>query len=46
MTVHYKTKGFVFKKNDANESNRIFSIFTADFGRLDIFAKAIRKKCF
>lgn len=43
MTVHYKTQAFVFKKNDINESDRVFSVFTDDFGRLDIFAKAIRK---
>lgn len=43
MTLKYKTRGFVFKKNDRNESDRVFSVFTEDFGRLDIFAKAIRK---
>lgn len=43
MTTHYKTKAFVFGKNDLNESDRIFSVFTDNFGRLDIFAKAIRK---
>ncbi len=43
MTFKYKTKGFVFRKNNINEADRVFSIFTDDFGRLDIFAKAIRK---
>jgi len=43
MTTHYKTQAFVFKKDDINESDRFFSVFTDDFGRLDIFAKAIRK---
>src|SRR3989344_4937084 len=43
MTTRYKTRAFVFKKNDINESDRFFSVFTDDFGRLDIFAKAIRK---
>jgi len=43
MTTRYKTQGFVFKKNDINESDRFYSVFTNDFGRLDIFAKAIRK---
>jgi DNA repair protein RecO (recombination protein O) len=43
MAVRYKTRGFVFKKEDRGESDRVFSIFTDDFGRLDIFAKAIRK---
>jgi len=43
MATHYKTRAFVFKKNDRNESDGVFSVFTEDFGRLDIFAKAIRK---
>ncbi len=43
MTVKYKTVGFVFKKSDINESDRNFSVFTKDYGRLNIFAKAIRK---
>jgi DNA repair protein RecO (recombination protein O) len=43
MITHYKTQAFVFKKRDTNEADRIFSVFTDDFGRLDIFAKAIRK---
>jgi len=43
MTIHYKTHGFIFKKNNLNESDRVFSVFTSDFGKLDIFAKAIRK---
>ena len=43
MTNHYKTRAIVFKKNNLNESDRNFSVFTDNFGRLDIFAKAIRK---
>jgi len=43
MTTRYATKAFVFSKKDVNESDRSFSVFTDDFGRLDIFAKAIRK---
>ena len=43
MTTRYKTKAFVFKKNERNESDGFFSVFTDGFGRLDIFAKAIRK---
>jgi DNA repair protein RecO (recombination protein O) len=43
MTARYKTKAIVFKKNNRNEADRSFSVFTKDFGRLDIFAKAIRK---
>ena len=43
MAVHYRTKGFILKKTDRKESDRIFSIFTYDFGRLEITGKAIRK---
>lgn len=43
MTAKHKTRAFVFKKNDANESDKNFSVFTEDYGRLEIFAKAIRK---
>lgn len=43
MATKYKTRAFIFKKKDRNEFDRVFSVFTEDFGRLDIFAKAIRK---
>lgn len=43
MAVYYKTQGFIFKKKDIFEADRIFSIFTNDFGRLEIAARAIRK---
>jgi len=43
MFVHYKTKGFIFGKKDFRESDRIFLIFTQDFGNLEILAKGERK---
>jgi len=43
MAIHYRTKGFVLKKKDLGESDRIFTIFTKEFGKLEILAKAIRK---
>ena len=43
MTTRYKTQAIAFKKNDINESDRVFSVFTNNFGQLDVFAKAIRK---
>lgn len=43
MAVCYRTKGFVFKKRDSFESDRVFSVFTEDFGRVEVLAKAIRK---
>ena len=38
-----RVRGFVFHKNDINDSDRIFSVFTYEFGRIEIFGKAIRK---
>ncbi len=43
MTARYRTQAFTFQKNDTNETDRIFSVFSNDYGRLDLFAKAIRK---
>jgi len=43
MIEEYKTEGFVFRKENKMEADRIFSVFTKDFGRIEIFAKAIRK---
>jgi DNA repair protein RecO (recombination protein O) len=43
MTTKHRTRGFVFKKNDRAESDRIYSVFTEDYGRIEIFGKAIRK---
>lgn len=43
MTVHYRTRGFVFKKEDRAEANRNFSVFTEDYGRVEVAGKAIRK---
>ncbi|OGZ65253.1 MAG: DNA repair protein RecO [Candidatus Staskawiczbacteria bacterium RIFCSPHIGHO2_02_FULL_43_16] len=42
MAVKYATEAFVFKKEDRMDADRIFSVFTRDFGRLEIFGKAIR----
>jgi DNA repair protein RecO (recombination protein O) len=43
MAVHYRTQGFVFKKEDKLEADRMFTVFTKDFGKIEVFAKAIRK---
>ncbi|MBI2054147.1 MAG: DNA repair protein RecO [Candidatus Staskawiczbacteria bacterium] len=43
MTVRYRTSGFVIGKKDRFESDRVFTVFTQDFGKLEIKAKAIRK---
>jgi DNA repair protein RecO (recombination protein O) len=43
MSIQYSARGFVFGREDKAETDRIFSVFTEEFGRLKIFAKAIRK---
>ncbi|MEK7061641.1 MAG: DNA repair protein RecO [Patescibacteria group bacterium] len=43
MAIYYRTQGFIFKKKDIFEADRVFSVFTHDFGRLEVVARAIRK---
>jgi len=43
MITKHRTKGFIFKKTDRAEVDRVYSVFTEDYGRLEVFGKAIRK---
>lgn len=43
MTAKHRTVALILKKNDRNESDRVFSVFTKDYGRIEILGKAIRK---
>jgi len=43
MFVHYRTLGFVIKKEDRGEADQVFTILTKDFGKLKIRGRAIRK---
>ena len=43
MFVHYRTLGLIFKKDDRGEADQLFTIYTKDFGKLEILGKAIRK---
>ncbi|OGZ68237.1 MAG: DNA repair protein RecO [Candidatus Staskawiczbacteria bacterium RIFCSPHIGHO2_02_FULL_34_9] len=43
MTTSYRTLGFIFKKEDKFEADRNFSVFTKDFGRVEVLGKSIRK---
>jgi DNA repair protein RecO (recombination protein O) len=43
MTLKYRTKGLIFQKKDRSEADVSFSIFTEDFGRLEVTAKAVKK---
>jgi len=43
MFIHYRTRGLIFKKEDRGEADQLFTIYTKDFGKLEILGKAIRK---
>jgi len=43
MAFHYRTQGFVLKKTDRGESDQVLTVYTKDFGKLEILGKAIRK---
>ncbi|MFH1462676.1 MAG: DNA repair protein RecO [bacterium] len=43
MFTHYRTQGFILKKEDRGEADRVFTVYTKDFGKLDLLAKAERK---
>ena len=43
MFTHYRTQGFILKKEDRGEADRVFIIYTKDFGKLELLAKAVRK---
>jgi len=43
MFVHCRSQGFILKKEDRGETNQLFTIYTKEFGKLEILAKAIRK---
>src|SRR5438105_1275944 len=43
MTTRHRINGFIFKSYDRSEADRGFSVFTKEEGRIELFAKAIRK---
>mgnify|MGYP001134833132 CR=1 FL=1 len=43
MFLHYRTKSFVLKKEDRGEADQIFTVFSEEFGKLEILGKGIRK---
>ncbi|MCK4474013.1 DNA repair protein RecO [Candidatus Parcubacteria bacterium] len=43
MFIHYRTQGFVLKKDNRGEANQLFTIYTKEFGKIKILGKAIRK---
>jgi DNA repair protein RecO (recombination protein O) len=43
MFTHYRTLGLILKKEDRGETDQLFTVYTKDFGKLEILGKAIRK---
>lgn len=43
MFTRYRTQGIIFDKKDSGEADRIFTVFTKDYGKLDFLAKSERK---
>ena len=43
MFIHHRTKGYILKKEDISEADQIFLIYTKDFGKIKVLAKASRR---
>lgn len=43
MFVHQRTQGLIIKKEDRGESDQLFTIYTKDFGKIEVLGRAIRK---
>ncbi len=43
MFIHYRTKGVILDKKDRGEADQLFTVYTKDFGKLEILGRAIRK---
>jgi len=41
--THYRTQGIFLKKEDRGEADQLFTIYTKDYGKLEVLGKAIRK---
>ncbi len=44
MFNRYRTQGILLVSQDRGESNKFFTAYTEDFGKIRLFAKSIRKK--
>jgi len=43
MFVHHRTEGLILKKEERGEADLLFTIYTKDFGKLEVLGKAVRK---
>jgi len=43
MFTHHRTKGIVLKKEDFREADQLFTVYTEDFGKVELLGRGIRK---
>lgn len=43
MAVHYRSKGFILEKKDLRETDQLFTVFTEEFGKINVLGRSIRK---
>lgn len=43
MFTHYRGKGFILKETERGEADKVLTVFSRDFGRIEVLAKAVRK---
>jgi DNA repair protein RecO (recombination protein O) len=43
MFTHYRTQGFIVRKINLGETDQLLTIYTKDFGKLEVLGRAIRK---
>ena len=43
MFIRYKTKAFILKKTERGEADEALTVFSREFGRIEILAKSVRK---
>ncbi|MEK7071705.1 MAG: DNA repair protein RecO, partial [Patescibacteria group bacterium] len=43
MFIHYRSRGLIFKKEERGEADLLFTVYTKDFGKLEILGKSVRK---
>jgi DNA repair protein RecO (recombination protein O) len=43
MAIHYRTLGFIIKKENFKEADQLFTVYTQNVGKIKILGKAIRK---
>lgn len=43
MAVYYRTEGYVLNKTGLREADQLFTVYTKDYGKIDVLGRGIRK---